>query len=541
MKRKTYTILLLCVLLVACAVKAWLVFAGHVPFNADEAVVALMARHITQGKFPIFFYGQSYLGSLDAILVAGGFIIFGEYIWVIRLIQGLLYAGTIVTTAAIGVRIFGSRKVGLLGGLFLAVPTVNVALYTTASLGGYGEALLIGNLILLLTLRIDKKFGYHRPEGGIVLYFLWGVLAGLGLWVFGLTLVYVVPAGIFLSWKWIKRSSRRHYWQVVSTAVAGGLLGSAPWWIFALREGLSDLVMELSGSAIAGATQAPMLLQPLIHIYHFVLFGISVIFGVRPPWGIEWLMIPLAPFMVVFGFTVFLHMGRSIREEMKNRGEKVLLISVPGVTFLGFIFTSFGADPSGRYFLPMAPFLALFAADLILSLVEKRLNLGIGLAAFVLLFNTGGILQSTQATPHGLTTQFDPVARVDHDYDQELITFLLENDVKRGYTNYWVAYPLAFKSQEKLIFVPELPYHHDFRYTTRDNRYRPYKMIVDQAQSVAYITTNHPRLDRYLSASFEEMGVKWSYQEIGDYHIFYNLSKKIKPEKVGLGMESHSK
>jgi hypothetical protein len=51
-----------------------------VPFNADEAIVALMARHILQGERPIFFYGQAYMGSLDAYLVALGFLLFGQQI-----------------------------------------------------------------------------------------------------------------------------------------------------------------------------------------------------------------------------------------------------------------------------------------------------------------------------------------------------------------------------------------------------------------------------------------------------------------------------
>ena len=66
-----------------------------VPFNSDEAVVALMARHILQGERPIFFYGQAYMGSADAYLVATGFWVFGEQVWVIRLIECSGLPGTI--------------------------------------------------------------------------------------------------------------------------------------------------------------------------------------------------------------------------------------------------------------------------------------------------------------------------------------------------------------------------------------------------------------------------------------------------------------
>ena len=60
---------LLGALLINVALKAALLYADVVPFNADEAVVALMGRHILQGERPVFFYGQAYLGSLDAWLV----------------------------------------------------------------------------------------------------------------------------------------------------------------------------------------------------------------------------------------------------------------------------------------------------------------------------------------------------------------------------------------------------------------------------------------------------------------------------------------
>ena len=128
-------------LLLASGLKIGLLVQGVVPFNSDEAVVALMARHILAGERPVFFYGQAYMGSLDAWFVAGGFALLGEHFWVIRLIQGLLYLMVLVSTAALGRKVLGSNRAGDLTALFLAVPAVNVTLYTTVSLGGYGEAL----------------------------------------------------------------------------------------------------------------------------------------------------------------------------------------------------------------------------------------------------------------------------------------------------------------------------------------------------------------------------------------------------------------
>jgi len=59
-------------ILVAGAIKILISPVDITPFNADEAIVALMARHINQGNIPVFFYGQAYMGSLDPMLVAIG-------------------------------------------------------------------------------------------------------------------------------------------------------------------------------------------------------------------------------------------------------------------------------------------------------------------------------------------------------------------------------------------------------------------------------------------------------------------------------------
>jgi hypothetical protein len=71
-------VILFAILLVAAGWKILLLAMDVLPFNSDEAVVALMARHIMSGARPVFFYGQAYMGSLDAYLVSFGFAIFGQ-------------------------------------------------------------------------------------------------------------------------------------------------------------------------------------------------------------------------------------------------------------------------------------------------------------------------------------------------------------------------------------------------------------------------------------------------------------------------------
>jgi hypothetical protein len=133
-----------------------------------------------------------------------------------------------------------------------------------------------------------------------------------------------------------------------------------------------------------------------------------------------------------------------------------------------------------------------------------------------------------------LNTQFDATTIIDHSWDDELIDFLYIHGELQGYSNYWISYPLAFQSSETLIFIPLLPYHQDFRYSARDDRYAPYDKWVENADRVAYITSSLPDLDKRLREEFARLAISWKEEDIGDYHVFYQLSKKIEPGSLDL-------
>jgi len=207
---------------------------------------------------------------------------------------------------------------------------------------------------------------------------------------------------------------------------------------------------------------------------------------------------------------------------------------VAGTLAFGFVLTPFGVDPSGRYFLPLAVVLALFGAETVLHLRRAWGRWAFGLVGLVIAFNAWGTLECALRSPPGLTTQFDAQTRIDHRYDQALIRFLIDNGEYYGYSNYWIAYPLAFQSQEALIFVPDLPYHLDFRHTARDNRYETYARRVAEAERAAYITARHPALEERLREKFSNLGVGWREQQIGEYRVFYGLSRHVRPGELDL-------
>jgi len=514
-------------LVTAAGWKALLLIQNVVPFNADEAVVGLMARHILAGARPIFFYGQAYMGSLDAFWVALGFSIFGSQVWVIRLMQLLLYLATIITTVLLGRAATGSRKAGWIAGVLMALPTVNVTLYTTASLGGYGEALLIGNLILLTGMRLLRELDH-----GMFAWLTWaglGFLGGLGLWTHGMTLVYLAPVGLavlihLLRTKGWLQTGR--FWGCVAAVAAGFILGSLPWWIYAFQAGWTGLVGELFGSAVS-VESGSWLERTGAHLVNLVLLGASATFGLRPPWNVTWLALPLLPFVLLFWIVVIIWMAKQART---NR-VLALMIGVCLTLATVFIITSFGVDPSGRYFTPLAAPLAVGAGVFITEKLTHKW-LSVGLVGLVIVFNGWGTLQCAQANPPGLTTQFDPTTVVDSRNLGELADFLHDQGEMRGFTTYWVSYPLAFISDEELIYTPRLPYHNDLRYTHRDDRIAAYDEIIGRSERLAYITAQNPTLDEALRAGLTRLQVTWKEKSLGDYRVYYHFSRCVTPEEL---------
>jgi 4-amino-4-deoxy-L-arabinose transferase-like glycosyltransferase len=515
-------------LLLALGGKFTLLWAQAFPFNADEAVVALMARHILQGERPVFFYGQAYMGSLDAFLAAAGFALLGPQVWIVRAVQALLFAGTIAVWYFFCAEAFDSLPVARVAALLLAVPPVFATLYTTVSIGGYGEALLLGGLSMLLALKILRA----KTDPGRWLAL--GFVVGIGFWSFPLSLVLSFPAllaAFFFRPAGETARPARQSLSRMGICLLGLAAGISPWIAGWIKMGTAAL-RELGGSAIAGAVSGGPGTVFLLRVLNGLVFGTTALFGLRPSWEIHWLAPALLPFALAIHLSAIIFTARNLRARDAARPARWMMAGSVAILALVYLFTPFGNDPSGRYFLPLILVLAAFCAELIVRAAARfgRWAYVLGLVLFV--FQAMGTAESAQRTPPGITTQFDPVAQLDQRDLPKVIDFLRAQGETRGYTNYWVSFPLAFLSGEEIIFTARLPYHADLRYTPRDDRYPPYDALVDASSRVAYITTNNPALDARLEAAFASRGIRYRVEQIGDFRIYYNLSAPLRPEDI---------
>ena len=79
-----YSPLWLCFLL-AILVRVWLIVHTHGVMAGDEMEVGLQAEHILRGERPVYYFGQPYMGSLEAYLAAFIFLFTGPAVWAMRL------------------------------------------------------------------------------------------------------------------------------------------------------------------------------------------------------------------------------------------------------------------------------------------------------------------------------------------------------------------------------------------------------------------------------------------------------------------------
>lgn len=546
---------LLIILTVALAARLILLVSNSVSFHADEAVVGLMARHILAGERPTFFYGQAYMGSLDAWLIALGFRLLGDSVLTIRLVQSVLYLLVVASGFVLAWRLSERKIIATVAGLVLAVPPVNSALYTTATLGGYNETLLFGTLILLLAYEVTHDHSRSRWRWGLL-----GLCAGLGWWTNGLIAVYALPAALLILYAFLKSHfsnrpkpnasdvspdsvlstqysvlfSAQSFFCGLAIALLGFFIGSAPWWIFDFSHDHAALATFLTNRqtgefAGIGLPYVP----PPQRAVGLVFIGLPALVGMRFPWSSEYFLAPVGILvMLVYGIAIF----RLLRGHNPLKPEaRGLVLGMLGLFCIVFVASTFGADPTGRYFLPLLLPLGIMLAALVeslqptvgtqhvVSVLPLQKYLPYILVALVLVYQAIGQF-AAMTTPPGLTTQFDLASHIPNEYDADLIAFLDENGLYNGYTNYWVAFRLAYLSGERMQYSAALPYKTNLDYNPADNRYPPYDQATQVAERIAVITTNLPELDMRLLARWQMLGITYREQIIGVYHIYYDFA-----------------
>jgi hypothetical protein len=259
-------LLMAAVVALGAAVQGWAAAQWPQNFDSDEAIFGLMARHVQRGEFVPTVYGTEHLGSIESVVAAGSFSLFGESVTALRVGSVLLYAIFLILLAILVNRWFG-YPVALVSLLMLALPGFHVLSWTYKPIGAYGTLLVLGTAMIFLS-QVKHKTDLSRTlaAGGL------GILIGLGMWSNQMIVVYVAALGIvaFLaSPEWNALYARlealsqehvhiplRELLPVVVLGAAGiGVLaffssGCQPVWQFEKVESIARAVLAVLGLAL---------------------------------------------------------------------------------------------------------------------------------------------------------------------------------------------------------------------------------------------------------------------------------------------------
>ncbi|MFQ5411489.1 MAG: hypothetical protein ACE5EC_04305 [Phycisphaerae bacterium] len=165
---------------------------GETLLHSDEAIVGLMAQDIAAGeRFPIYFYGQRYMGALEAYVIAAVSPFFDNPIHALRFGPACFFAGMVAVQYLMLTRWFG-RRGGLVGAVVLLAASPMFMQWSISARGGYVEILLWGSLLLW-----TYSEWFVNPQSAIGnRQFFFGALIGSGLWINPSIALFIVPIAI---------------------------------------------------------------------------------------------------------------------------------------------------------------------------------------------------------------------------------------------------------------------------------------------------------------------------------------------------------
>ncbi|MDO9541171.1 MAG: hypothetical protein Q7J98_02460 [Kiritimatiellia bacterium] len=222
---RTGAIIFTALLLLGAAVRIYSAWQLRHNLNSDAGIVALMAKHMAAGvDFPIFFYGQAYMGSLEPLVSALFCVLFGTSGFMVTL--GTAFVGWLILLAVFAwARDAHSPAAGLAAMAYCVIGPTGFVHYQASPRGGYMVTILLSAMIL----RLISKLIINGHENSLVSkgkWFILGLLAGIGWWSNQLIVSAIFAAAlmalVFLRQKIFSLNTLG--------AAIGFFIGSLPFW-----------------------------------------------------------------------------------------------------------------------------------------------------------------------------------------------------------------------------------------------------------------------------------------------------------------------
>jgi Dolichyl-phosphate-mannose-protein mannosyltransferase len=383
--------------------------------SSDDALVGLWTRHAAHGDFTTFFWGLHYGGTQEALLSVPLFLVFGSSWLALKIVPIVLSGVTALLVWRVGRRTIGEFRGAVAAAIFWIWPAY--VLSSTSRPGFYASDIFYCSLLLLLALRIVE-----RPDRTRVAVF--GLVLGVAYWETSQVVPIAVPLIAWTIWK--QPRALRHIWIAAPLAIVGSL----PWLVWNLRHDFGSLTMLSYDVQSSYAHRLRIFFSPLL----------LMIMGLRQPFT-QALVLPWelsnAVYLVLLGLFAYGFV------KTRRTNASVLYVVALVFPFLYAIsaWTVESSDP--RYLIVLTPVLALLLAQLA---VRPWLGVALVVAAAAL----SATVLHTLAHNAELNEQAAPT--VPNDF-HPLIRTLDRLGVHYVYSTHWIAYRLAFESNERIIGV----------------------------------------------------------------------------------------
>jgi F5/8 type C domain-containing protein/dolichyl-phosphate-mannose-protein mannosyltransferase len=491
-EERRYVASLVAAMAAGVAIRIWLAFAAEGKSWSDSAIIALMAMHALRGKFYAFYWGQSYMGSLESLGVAPFFALFG--VSDVTLSMGLLPWYVLFAVALYLVtRRCGGPLAGAIAAWLLAFAPPYVQYQQIMPRGDYPETLAFGTILLWLTLRVTHDDLAPAVERKYLLAV--GFVAGLAFWTNWLVFPYFAVVGVYL----LLHDWRLPIRPVMLPMLAAFVLGSLPFWVYNVRHGFPTFSFVTDVQTAEGRHVA---------LEYAVRGAIPVLLGLRDLDGqftYGWPGMALTGIAAAAAIALLVGLRRSWWAMLRGRVRKtepavallLLVVAMVAVYSVGLP----GRFHVARYLLPIVTStFALTALALAWLAARSRALAAVALLG-LLAFYGAQIAQFR----HGLARPGDRPG-VEGPVDQ-LADTLLQSGIRFGYADYGDATITTYLTRDRVVLTDYI----GARYPLDEVDFRDPAVIVRDGA---------PPADGTLAA----LNARFSATRIPGYRIYWPIA-----------------
>jgi hypothetical protein len=471
------TCILAGLILLAVVVRIPYFIYGSGILSSDDAIPALMGKHIAEGKVPpISYYGQLYMGSATSHAFGLAFKILGYSIPVLLTMTLLFYLGFLVVQFFFLKEVFSPPFAAIVG-LFYALPLGHLMRISLGETAAFPLVLLFGAVLFYLSYRIAWK-GEERWLS------LFGCISGLAFWTHQGTL-----AGIAVAWLAV---------------------------LARLKPGLKRYATLLLSSLVG---LFPLLMQE-VHA-HFQMVEFLIAGDKRAPSGVKLIetarfmrgLLSSSAFPLTYVFVVMVFVGGVLlgyqalrRRDWQPRGLYPLYFVL---FFASYLFSGFSNRSAVRYLFPSYLCLPILLFGGVWFLLRRR-RLVVSLTILVILmaFNWKGDV-AAYGLIRGRSLQI-----------RSVLSAMEATGVKYWQAEYWTAYLLTAVAGEKVVIDA---------YTV--DRYVPYRLdYFNRGRRGAFVfmkDSTEAAKGAVLVELLKSLGVPFRLKDVDGSRLVFGLENQV--------------